>query len=410
MRGYSSKRILAVLVAALAVSLWAQPGAPLAQTAKPEKAVVKEVAPVKVEKKVVKEIVQPSISKEEKQSIVNEFRREILDDRAAYIDRWLAVVAIFLTFFGIIVAILGIISFRRFQAIEKEARESVEGANKHVEEAKGLVQEIKEYRDETKAIRDETAESAADDPERVRQVAEDTRKNPQASPMDKAIANAISLQQERKFEEAIEAWRRIANVMEGVDDGLAARAWFSIAYLLGQEKKYQETVDAYSRSLVLNPNDAIAFNNRGNAHSDLGQNEDAILDFDEAIRLNPESSEAYNNRGTVKGKLGQSQAAVTDFDEALRLNPKLGEAYHNRGIAKKILSQYEAAIADFNKAIGTSKDFAEAYFSRGTLKAVLGQKDETREDFTKALNLARAAGNEKLAADAERQLQKLDKQ
>ena len=48
------------------------------------------------------------------QSRFNELRRDLLDNRAAYIDRWLAVVAVVLTFFGIVVAIAGLVGFKRW--------------------------------------------------------------------------------------------------------------------------------------------------------------------------------------------------------------------------------------------------------------------------------------------------------
>ena len=49
------------------------------------------------------------------QSRFNELRGELLDDRAAYIDRWLSVVAIVLTFFGLLIVLGGYIGFSRFR-------------------------------------------------------------------------------------------------------------------------------------------------------------------------------------------------------------------------------------------------------------------------------------------------------
>ncbi len=41
----------------------------------------------------------------------NELRGELLDKRAVSIDRWLSVIAIVLTFFGVVVAVAGYIGF-----------------------------------------------------------------------------------------------------------------------------------------------------------------------------------------------------------------------------------------------------------------------------------------------------------
>ena len=50
-------------------------------------------------------------------------------------------------------------------------------------------------------------------------------------------------------------------------------------------------------------------------------------------RPRPKRDEAYNNRGLAHFKLGQNDNALKDYDEALRLNPKLTDAYFNRGNA-----------------------------------------------------------------------------
>ena len=392
MRGFFGKRILAVLIVALAISLWAQTGVSFAQ-AVAEKGVVKEAVPVKVEKGAVKEAEpaavppKPAISpttEVELQRRFNALRSELLDDRAGTIEWWLAVVAIVLTFFGIVVAILGLIGFRRFQSIEKEARESVEATNQHLEEAKRnnedakeLVEEIKGYREESqKVLRKMTAESVADEPERVKQVVEDVRENPQSPLIDKAVARALSLQEQDKKDEAIKTWRSIANVMEGIDDALAARAWFSMGFLFGEQGEWKEAIVAFDKALQLNPSLAIAFYNRGVAKGSLGQHEAAILDYDEAICLDPDYVPAYNNRGLAKNKLGQYEGAIVDFDEALRLRP----------------------------------DDAATYYNRGLPHLALGNKEVARRDFEKARKLALKADKEDVKRAAEQKLQKLDAQ
>ena len=60
----------------------------------------------------------------------------------------------------------------------------------------------------------------------------------------------------------------------------------------------------------------------------------AILDYDEAIRLDPNDALAYYNRGYDKGELRRYAAAIADYDEAIRLDPNDAHAYFNRGYAK----------------------------------------------------------------------------
>ena len=176
----------------------------------------------------------------------NELKSEYLDDRADYIDMWLAVVAIVLTFFGIVIAILGIIGYRRFRELEAEA-------NKSVEEARKLVEEIKEHRARAEEYVSGITSENIDDPDEATEVEEairDLQSDPEPSLISKVITEIYTLQRDGKIEDVIEKWRSIANIAEGNDNKLAARAWLSIRYFLAEE---EDRLDAYNRAMNLDP-------------------------------------------------------------------------------------------------------------------------------------------------------------
>lgn len=439
MRGFSSKRILVVLIIALAVCLWVQMDVTFAQVVKAEKPVANKITPIPKS--------DDTFTKEEKQSIVNELRRELLDDRADTIDWWLTGIAIFF-------AALGVVGYISFRNLQDEARRSADAAKEHAEEAKKLVEEIekagkgvletfgeqgkqvlkligdegqeviklvglkgkelleeiREYRDKSKALLDETAESFASATEKERRTVENTLEDPQSSPMEKAVARALSLQEQDKKDEAIEAWRNIAKLMEGIDDDLAAGARFSIGYLLGQQGKHGEAIAAFDEAIRLRPDgSASAYMNRGNGKSALSQFEDAIADYDKALNLRPDYALAYYNRGNSKGSLCLYQEAIADYDEALSLNPEItDDAYSNRGNAKLVLGYPEDAIADHSRAISLNPANLIAYAGRGHSFVLLGEIEAARHDFEKVRDLARAIGEEKMATDAEQELKNLD--
>ena len=397
----------------------------------------------------------------------NERQQKLLDDRAAYIDRWLFVVAIVLTFFSIAIPIAAFIAsvfgFKKFEEFKTQAQHYLE--------------EIERNRDKSdELIQDMSAKTAADNPEEAKQAIEDVRKNPKASLTDKALAEALSLQEQGKREEALKIWRGIADTFEEVDRDLAAGSHFSVGYLLFQQGKHEDSITAYDEAIRLKPNDAgaysnrgntkhalgryaeaiadydeairleanlaVAYNNRGNAkhmlgrHAEaiadhdeairletdyaiayssrgnakaaLGRREEAIADYDEAIRLEANLAVAYNNRGNTKAALGRREEAITDYDEAIRLEADYAEAYSNRGEVKAALGRHNAAIADYDEAIRRKPDLAETYRYRGEAKAVLGLNDEARQDFEKVRDLARKAGNDSLVALAEQGLRDLD--
>ena len=369
----------------------------------------------------------------------NELRHELLDHRVKLADRWLAAMAVFLTFFGVVAVIVGYLSFQRFEDIETRAEGHMKTAGEHAEEAERLVNLIRGKYAELENL---DAESIGKNLAAALREAENVQEDPTASPIDQAIAAAVQLQGQEKIEAAREMWRYIARVTEGVDRQLQAQAWFSVGYLHSEEDNWEAAIDAYDKALELKPdmleaynnrgnaksrlsqhdsaladyneairlrpNYAMAYNNRGNAKDDLGQHDEALADLNEAIRLRPDMAETYNNRGVVKRNLGQPDEALADYNEAIRLDPDHAMAYNNRGITKEALGQSEAALADYNEAIRLNPDYAEAYNNRGITKRKLGRLNEAREDYQRALALAQESGNEDLIAKVQHNLSNLD--
>jgi hypothetical protein len=78
-------------------------------------------------------------------------------------------------------------------------------------------------------------------------------------------------------------------------------------------------IEQYDEAIRLDPQDAKAYDNRGNAYASLGQYERAIQDYDEAIRINPQNAIAYYNRGLTYAELGKSVESERDIQKAKEL-------------------------------------------------------------------------------------------
>jgi len=218
------------------------------------------------------------------------------------------------------------------------------------------------------------------------------------------ISHAYALQKAGKIKEAVMEWRAIAN-SEGIDDEVAARAWFSIGFL---EESFEEQISASTRAIQLNREFAPAYNNRGAAKVALGRYGSAIPDFDKAIAIAPEYSAAYSNRGGAKTKLGQYEYAIQDCDQALLIAPENVAAYFHRGGAKVGLKRYESAIQDYDQVIRRDPKYILAYVDRGAAKARIGRFDEARSDTQIAMHFAKEIGNKELMAVISEELRKID--
>ena len=79
---------------------------------------------------------------------------------------------------------------------------------------------------------------------------------------------------------------------------------------------------------------------------DARAHDGAIADSTEAIRLDPKDAVAFNNRGNAWYGRKDYDGAIADYDEAIRLDPKNAMAYYNRGRAWYAKGEYDRAIAD----------------------------------------------------------------
>lgn len=152
-------------------------------------------------------------------------------------------------------------------------------------------------------------------------------------------------------------------------------------------KQFNIAIEAYSHAIDLNPDNAAAYNNRGNAYSDIDEYVLAVQDFDKAIGLDLKLAEAYNNRGIVYKEKGELDRAIRDFDKALELKSDFTEAYNNRGNAYRNMDNLPKAFADYNRAIRFNSKFAQAYSNRGVAYGIKDKIDEAIDDFTRAIEL-----------------------
>ncbi len=166
---------------------------------------------------------------------------------------------------------------------------------------------------------------------------------------------------------------------------LTADDYFYLAY--NNEIDYQYSIENYTKCLRMQPNNSVAFNNRGINYHKQGNNKTAIEDFSSAIKINPNYDAAFYNRGVCNGELGNDKVSIVDYTNAIKINPKFTFAYYNRGFAYDKLENYKAAIEDFTRAININTEFDNAYFKRGNVYKKLKNYDAAIKDFTYAIKI-----------------------
>ncbi|PWT88349.1 MAG: hypothetical protein C5B55_13305 [Blastocatellia bacterium] len=120
----------------------------------------------------------------------------------------------------------------------------------------------------------------------------------------------------------------------------------------------------------------------------LGNYDNAVGYFENAVNKNPRRAEAWAQVGYCKVKQGKNQEAIRAYQQALQLKPESAEIHNKLGDAFYYAGRLQEAIESYTEAVTLKPDFAEAYY-----------------------NLAVAyseSGNPSMAATEARTLQRLD--
>jgi len=189
-----------------------------------------------------------------------------------------------------------------------------------------------------------------------------------------------------------------------------------------RERRYEQALADFEKSIALNPDYAPVYNNRGNVLMQMGRIEDAIKDFTRAIELAPAYGAAFNNRGNAYLALGRTAEAEADLrraskllpssaaplngrgkvaaaqslpfasmrylNRAILLNRNYPAAYRNRAAAHIEVRQYEDALSDLEQVVATSEGDQDLLIQRGRLRAKAGDEQAAIQDFSAALEIA----------------------
>ena len=306
---------------------------------------------------------------------IDEVRREIdeksekrfediksdLEGRDKWIDRWLIVIGLFMTLFGIIMPILAVFGIREFLKLSKEAKAQAEEAKAQAEEAKAQAEEAQRCANAARTSLRE-ADKHLDD---IRATSEE------ASRHERILSRKTSGGSLPQNHGGTSDKPDVEN-MNSSDPRGVINYWTQVL-------RIEPTAENYVR--------------RGVAKVESGLYSAAIADYDEAIRLNPDNLyQVYYERGYARMMRREHALALGDFNRAIELKPDYADAYNARGMARNVLMQPAEAIKDLDEAIRLDPNHARAYTTRGVAKTSLKRFQEAKADLEKALELAERQG------------------
>lgn len=147
-------------------------------------------------------------------------------------------------------------------------------------------------------------------------------------------------------------------------------------------------IDACTKAIVLNIEVADAHFYRAVRYQLLGLNDDAVADYGAAIALGTRRMAiAYNNRANVLSDMGDYKRAFADYARALKIAPNAPVTRVNRAAAYLNTGDIARAIGDADAAIALDPAYGLAYARRGAALLKQGDYDKAIADLREGLEL-----------------------
>jgi tetratricopeptide (TPR) repeat protein len=176
--------------------------------------------------------------------------------------------------------------------------------------------------------------------------------------------------------------RQVSQILHRVEDYL-------------ENKDLDKALTECESAIQLSPDSAIAYNYLGEIYAEMGQPDNAIVNYQKAIQLDSEYQDAWENMLSIESELEEAfeesiakqhldnalefayshelEKALAALDIARPLIPNLAVAYNYLGLILQTLEQLEPAIDSYLKAIQLNPRF---YVARKNLANARVQWEE----------------------------------
>jgi serine/threonine protein kinase/tetratricopeptide (TPR) repeat protein len=125
--------------------------------------------------------------------------------------------------------------------------------------------------------------------------------------------------------------------------------------------------EAFDRAVELQPHDFWPWYGKGVCAHRQKRPSEAVTAFTVCVVLSPDSAACYHNRGLARAAAGDTAGALRDCDRALQLDPHLAAAALHRGVLRLQEQQFPEADADFRLALTLGASGAAVCFQQALL-------------------------------------------
>ena len=135
------------------------------------------------------------------------------------------------------------------------------------------------------------------------------------------------------------------------------------------------------RAIARNASNHFNYLYRGVIHARRGQLGDARLDFDKVCELAPGKTAGWFNRAELNSFQGLWQAAADDYRQVLEIAATDQPALNGLGISQMRLDRPDEALACFEKLLAIQPDSSVALINRGDAACLLERWNQAFDDY-----------------------------
>ncbi|MEM7504418.1 MAG: sulfotransferase, partial [Pseudomonadota bacterium] len=178
-----------------------------------------------------------------------------------------------------------------------------------------------------------------------------------------------ALKRSGDFAAALDAFRRSIKLNPRV-----AAPWIGLAQLLDANNQLEDARQCLQEATTADPRNALARRLLASSHQALGYVEDARRDFETALRIDPSSAPTYHGLGRLLEDLGEPEEAAIAYRKAIRLDPVRKDSLANLlGLGRHV--DISAEIDDVSRGLENHAPRERAVLGYGLGKALEQRKE-----------------------------------
>jgi len=120
---------------------------------------------------------------------------------------------------------------------------------------------------------------------------------------------------------ARDTWRRVAELDPGAD------VYFNVGQASVELGDWEEAVAAFKDALALDPSHAEALKGLGNVYIQLRRDEDAVEAYNQVLEIRPNDTRTRYNLGVALARVGRLDEAIAQYERVIEEDPEYPLAY-----------------------------------------------------------------------------------